>query len=89
MQILPRKRELGDKIYLARLHPRIAPKEAYSSESTLETYSDRVSEFCNDANRTFVHQIYSEIVSKVVSQKNGRGCSVAELEKMCRDDCAF
>lgn len=52
-------------------------------------YIDCATVFQNDANMAGVHSVYSEVVSKVVSQNHARGWSVAKLEKLRRVRRAF
>lgn len=44
-------------------------------------YIEHATEFQNDANNTYVHSMYSDIVNKVVTQNCSQRCSVAKFEK--------
>lgn len=56
---------------------------------TIGIYINRGTGFESDANITGVHRMYSDVVSKVVSQNYSQGWIVAELETWRRDVCAF
>lgn len=53
------------------------------------THIDCAAGLQNEANMTGAHRTYSDILSNIVSQKFGRGWSVAEPENLRRDVCAF
>lgn len=54
-----------------------------------EIYIDRATALQKDANRTGFHRLYSDTMSKVVSQNHVREWSVARLETLCSDICAY
>lgn len=57
--------------------------------SIFGAYIDRAAEFRNEANMNGLYNMYSDVMSRVVSQNYGQRRYVAEPDTMCRDVCAF
>lgn len=71
----------------------ILERKDYLAEDIIFTitgaYINRETWFRNGANMTGFLCMYSNIVSKIVSRNYGRGCTVAELETLRKNVCAF